>query len=541
MLSLIFLEMAIPAAVAHDDPVPAIIKAKVEQIGSAQGLHEADHTIASVTVLSELYKRKNFQLLWQKSIDIQDLLNEIEAIKKDGLDPDDYHFELLHSLHKRRSNSGASDPDLLVNFDLFLTDGLIRLFYHLTRGKLDPEILHPQWNLTGHINGHHPVDTIEKLIDTGELIQTIRGLKPQGFLYQRLKAGLKEYIGIQTAGGWHHVPEGPILRLGDTDPRVPALRRRLAITGDQEDDTSESEFYDDQLEKAVVRFQYRHRLATDGVVGKNTLAALNVPVAARIDQIRANLERARWVQYKPTGSFLLVDIAGYRAFFYRNNKVLWSSRIQVGNPVRRTPVFRSEIEHLVINPTWTVPSTILHQDIIPAVKNNPDYLKKRSLEIIDNSDNVIDLDRINWSKYANRRFPYKLRQNPGPRNPLGQLKFVFPNSHQVTMHDTPSKWLFMRQDRTFSSGCIRVEQPFELAQILLNNPETWNQESIKTAVDSSKTMLINLPEPVPVLLLYWTAGVGQNGEIHFKRDPYNRDRAVLEGLKTAFEQGKHSL
>jgi L,D-transpeptidase YcbB len=331
------------------------------------------------------------------------------------------------------------------------------------------------------------------------------------------------------------VPAGATLKFGVTDDRVPALRKRLSISGDLQGTPIASAFFDEQLEKAVKHFQRRHRLKVDGAVGANTLEALNIPVEARIDQIRVNLDRARWVLHAIGGKFVLVDIAGFQAYFFKEDGIIWESRVQVGRPYRRTPVFRSDIEYLVFNPTWTVPPGILRKDILPAVKKNPNYLKERNISVIDRQGNIINQDTIDWSQYPKRGFPYMLRQDPGPSNALGLIKIMFPNEHLVYLHDTPSRSLFESENRTFSSGCIRVEKPFELAELLLGNPVKWNQESFNAVIASKKPHTTILPEHIPVLLLYWTVAVDQDGEVHFKKDPYNRDRAVLEGLKEEFK------
>ena len=313
------------------------------------------------------------------------------------------------------------------------------------------------------------------------------------------------------------------------------------ITGDLEAEALNSENFDDPLEQAVIRFQNRHHLTADGAVGKQTLATLNVPVEDRIDQIKINLERARWVLHAISGKFVIVDIAGFEIFVYKNDQFLWTSRVQVGRPFRQTPVFKSEITYLELNPTWTVPPGILARDILPAVKKDANYLKDRSIRVIDRTGKIVNQDTIDWSKYSGPNFPYMLRQDPGPNNALGLIKIMFPNQHLVYIHDTPSKSLFERADRTFSSGCIRTEKPFELAELLLGDPDKWNPDSFKQIIDSGRTQSITLPKPVPVLLFYWTVSVRPDGTVRFKRDPYQRDAGVLEGLIGDFKFRKRPV
>jgi len=233
--------------------------------------------------------------------------------------------------------------------------------------------------------------------------------------------------------------------------------------------------------------------------------------------------------------FLIVDIAGFRLFLIRNDEIVWRTRVQVGTPYRMTPVFRDDIKYLVFNPTWTIPPGILAKDILPAVKKDPGYLARRRIRVLDRNGKPVDEKAIDWSRYSGRGFPYILRQDPGPNNALGRVKFIFPNEHFVYLHDTPSKGLFDRSDRTFSSGCIRVEKPFELARILLADDKKWSPEAIAGLVESAETKTVFLPEPMPILLMYWTVAVREDGTIGFKRDVYGRDGAVLAGLEEEFK------
>ena len=535
----IFLSLGV--ALASDDVIADIIRNKAEQIRSTQTLQIGDIQIASITVLPELYEKNRFKRLWTNSQNIEDLFNAIKEINEDGLHPDDYHFTKLAQIRSQIGSHASSNPERLADYDILLTDSLIRLGYHLYFGKVDPEGHHPHWNLSVEIDNEQPVVAIHEILEAGNLAREIEAFKPQSIIYSRFKSALKKYRTIKADGGWEPVPEGPTLKKGSMDNRVLLLRKRLKITDDLETDASNSENFDDPLEQAVIRFQDRHHLTADGRVGKQTLATLNVPVEDRIDQIKINLERARWVLHAISGKFVIVDIAGFEIFVYKDDQFLWTSRVQVGRPYRQTPVFKSEITYLELNPTWTIPPGILAKDILPAVKKDANYLKNRNIKVIDRSNNVVNQDTIDWSKYTGANFPYRLRQDPGPENAMGLIKIMFPNQHLVYIHDTPSRYLFDRTDRTFSSGCIRTERPFELAEILLDNPDKWNPESFKQVIDSQRTQSITLPKPVPVLLLYWTVSVKPDGTVRFKRDPYDRDSEVLEGLQGGFKFRKRPV
>jgi murein L,D-transpeptidase YcbB/YkuD len=257
-------------------------------------------------------------------------------------------------------------------------------------------------------------------------------------------------------------------------------------------------------------------------------------VETRIDQIRVNLERGRWVLHDLEDTFLIVNIAGFLVAYVKDHAVVWQSRVQVGKPYRKTPVFKAEMKYLVFNPTWTVPPTILAKDLLPAVQRNPTYLKDNKIRVLETNGKAVDPSTLDWSKYTARNFPYMLRQDPGTNNALGVVKFIFPNKHLVFLHDTPSKSLFEKETRTFSSGCIRVEEPLALAELLLDDPATWNRARINEVIQSQETKTVYLRQPLPVLLLYWTAMVEADDQVHFMPDVYSRDAAILEDLNAAF-------
>ena len=518
---------------AQTDNANVIIEDRIDELWTTGKLNIGYANIASKHWLPALYERNGFQLLWQNPQNVKDLLTDVGRVAEEGLNPEDYHLSQLLVLKLRLDENKSPDPSLLADYDILLTDSLVRLCYHTQFGKVDPESLDPAWNMTPQIHNKNPVAAIEKRLRTGSLAKGLNNIRPEIDYYQLLKGVLKKYRDIQDAGGWEPVPEGPTLKPGMTDQRIPLLRKRLSITGDYEGTVTDSEHYDEDLKEAVMLFQYKHRLKADGAVGKNTYAALNIPVKKKIEQIRVNLERARWVFQKEPSDYVAVDIAGFRAYHFEGINPNWSSKVQVGKPFRKTPVFKSKIKYIVFNPTWTVPPTILEEDILPRIKKNPGYLSKMKISVIDRNGLTVDPSSVNWSKYS-KNVPYTLRQEPGPHNALGRMKFIFPNKHFIYLHDTSSRSLYARKDRAFSSGCIRVEKNVELAEILLDDPDKWNQKNIKNLIDTLETKKVNLPEPMPVSLLYWTVRFDEKGKIIFKKDVYDRDGAVLNGLKEEF-------
>jgi murein L,D-transpeptidase YcbB/YkuD len=228
---------------------------------------------------------------------------------------------------------------------------------------------------------------------------------------------------------------------------------------------------------------------------------------------------------------VIVDIAGFEVSYFRDGQRLLHSRAQVGRPYRSTPLFRDSITYIEFNPTWTVPPSILKQDVLPAIKRDPSYLRSRNMQVLTMAGEVVDPASVDWQQYPRRGFPYMIRQQPGPQNALGRVKIMFPNEHMIYLHDTPSRNLFQRSERTFSSGCIRVEEIEELVQLLLDDSSKWNRSTIDATIDARKTRRVSLANPVPIYLVYWTVEVEEGGEVHFKHDPYDRDRSLLKALQ----------
>lgn len=529
LLCILFVPAATCYCLTYDDTVARIIREKLGNPPFSNGLYVGSCQISSLKVLPEVYRRREYLPVWTNADSVQNLMDAIQNSYQEGLDPNDYHINDINNLQKNIRSSISPDPSLTASLDILLTDAFIRLANHTNCGKEDPASSHPQWNLERKIDDIDPVEFIENALESQSLEQAINTWKINHPFYSRLKSALADYRALRDKGGWDKVPDGPALKKGMSDQRIPLLRKRLALT-DNLTASPDPLVFDDALEHSVIQFQKRHGIKEDGVVGKKALEALNVPLEERIDQIRVNLERARWVLRNLDDSFVLVDIAGFRVFYQKNNKIVWSCKAQVGQPYRDTPVLKSKITHIEINPFWVVPPTIFEKDILPEVQKNPGYLKKKNIVALDSSGRPVNPRKIKWSLYPGQNFPYTLRQNPGKDNALGRIKIMFPNEYFVYLHDTPHKELFSQEDRTFSSGCIRIEKPFELAELLLADPLKWNLSSLMKVVSSSKTKTLYLPRTVTVLLLYWTVEVDEEGIVYFKKDPYNRDTKVLEGL-----------
>jgi murein L,D-transpeptidase YcbB/YkuD len=530
--TLLAIALSFPGQVWGLDPMQEELSGRIDELQYSESPSIGDATLAALPLITEFYARRDFRPAWTRPATVDELVGIIGRIDEVGLDPDDYHLEPLQRLIGRTRGGAQASPEDRAGLEILLTESFVRLGYHLRFGKVNPADLDSNWNLSRSLGGRHPAEVIQAAIDSGSIEDFIRESLDYAPLHGRLKVYLAEYREIASRGGWPTVPAGLTLKPGTRDPRVVALRERLVATGELDRNQPASEMFDDVLEQAVIRFQRRHRLDADGFVGRQTLEELNVPVRDRIDQIRVNLERNRWVFRDVEDHFLAVNIAGFEVFVIKDRKIVWSSRAVVGRPYRRTPVFKSTMKYLVFNPTWTVPPGILRKDVLPAVRKDPDYLKQKNMSVIDSDGEIVDPATIDWSS---GRFPYQIRQEPGPNNALGRVKFIHPNKYFVFLHDTPSRGLFEREERLFSSGCIRVEHPLELAELLLDDPSKWDAAGIDKVLESGRIQTVMLPEPLTVMLLYWTVAIdSETGELIFLRDPYDRDGRVLDALDGDF-------
>ena len=526
---LVAIGFACGAAIAQDTVAEAL-RARIEQLRSGREVSVDGARIASRNLIPEFYERRGLRPAWTRPEQARALLELVEASSAHGLDPADYHAAALRRLAETPSGAAA-----VAGRELVLTDALVRLVYHLHFGKADPRELYPGWSFARSLGKIDPPAALEAMLAAPRLADAVERFAPQLPAYRQLREALVGLRAIEARGGWQQLAPGPSLKPGMRDARVAALRARLAVSGDLAPDAGAgAEVFDAALEAAVRHFQERHGFEADGAAGRRTLQALNVGVGARIDQVRVNLERLRWVARDLAGDFLIVDIAGFTARLFLDGRLAWSSRTVVGRPYRRSPVFRAEMRYLVLNPTWTVPPTILRQDVLPKAARDPAYLARSHMQVVDAAGNPVDAAALDWARFRGAGFPYQIVQAPGDDNALGKIKFMLPNPHAVYLHDTPSRRLFERSERAFSSGCIRLERPLELAVLLLDDAAQWSAQALRAAIDTGQTRTLPVKRQVPVLVLYFTAQAGEDGALRFSPDLYGRDARVLAALGAPF-------
>jgi murein L,D-transpeptidase YcbB/YkuD len=387
------------------------------------------------------------------------------------------------------------------------------------------------------------VKTLQEALNSGRIDESLQALSPPNPAYARLRTTLAQYRTLEQQGGWPQLEAGPKLQPGMRDPRVQVLRARLQASGDlspaagfpsggtdRNNAGKDEDRYDDSLVQAVRRFQKRHGLPTDGAVGATTLAALNVPVSARIRQLELNMERWRWQPEDLGQRYILVNITDFTLNVVENGQRVMNAKVIVGRTERPTPVLTATMSYLVMSPDWNVPPTIAMQDKLPILRKNAYALAKQNIRVFSPTGREIDPGQVNWNKVNNSNFAYQFRQDPGPRNALGRIKFMFPNAYSVYLHDTPSRGLFNSSARMFSSGCVRISNPIELAEYLLKDNPRWTRTAIESASQGTKQRTVPLREQIPVHLFYWTAWVDEDGTVNFRNDIYERDKRLVKAL-----------
>jgi murein L,D-transpeptidase YcbB/YkuD len=463
------------------------------------------------------------------------LLAAINEAAAEGLDPSDYQRRRIAEVVQRAARLRSQDKltaRRVVDIELLMTSSWLTLASHSLRGKTDPETLDAQWEIARRDGD--VVAALQDAIETGRVYERLRGMLPDEPGYAGLQDALTRYRRISEDGGWEPIPAGSTLRAGDEGERVKQLRERMGHTetvGGTE--AGNPAVFDAELESAVKRFQARHGLEPDGLVGGDTLAALNVPVRDRIRQIRVNLERRRWLPDDLGERHIMVNIAGFEMSVVDAGEIVMRQRVIVGRDYRQTPVFSGRMTYLVLNPSWEVPHSIASRDLLREVQADQRYIDRMGFDIFRGwgaNQQRIDAAEVDWQALSPQRMPYRFRQRPGPLNALGQVKFMFPNKHAVYLHDTPSRELFNRAERAFSSGCIRVQEPLALADHLLAGSERWSPDALRQALDSRREMTVALPQAMPVHLQYLTAW-GSDGRLELRRDIYNRDAAVADALE----------
>ncbi|WP_372987121.1 murein L,D-transpeptidase [Marinobacter sp.] len=535
LAALVVLMLPVPSVTAAGPSEPLV--QRIEALESGHPLRVLGEPLLAGETLSRFYENHGFQPAWSSPVHRRDLVEAIRQIANDGLNPADYHGALLSELALRAR--GDLPEDMQADIDLLFSDAFLLAASHLLEGKVNPQTIHAEWSAS-----RQPQDLAVTLADAlrnNTIAATLDSLRPTHRAYAKLMEARNRLTPL-LGHPWLPIADGPSIHPGNLDPRLPEIRRRLTALGDiqapadPETTVTDPTLYSEDLDLVIPSFQARHGLEPDGIIGKKTLAAVNLLPVERIRQIDASLERWRWLPQSLGEDYVIVNIAGFGLQLVMDGREALRSRVIVGQPYRQTPVFSDRIRYLVFNPTWTVPRKLMIEDLLPLIIRDPGYLERQGISVYQGwgaERQEIDPATIDWSSLSRDNFPYQLVQAPGPLNALGQVKFMFPNPYAVYLHDTPGQYLFGRQERSFSSGCIRVEKPMELAEQLLAGAPEWNRKNIDRLLEEKTPVTAVLPDPIPIYIQYWTAWVDEDGRIQFRDDIYNRDFRLLAQLRQA--------
>ena len=505
----------------------------------------------------QFYQKRGDAFAWiegrKPSKQMDELIGVLQRADRDGLDPALYNVATMTT---RRDEAGRGffsmkgfNENEAADLDVWLTYLYLRYASDLANGISNLSHADPKWKLRDKRTD--PAPLLQQALEQQRVAQSLEELTPAHTQYMALRDALAQYRDIAQRGGWPAVPAGLKLKPGQTHAAVPAIARRLAVTGDYTGAIDEQDqAYGAELQEAVKRFQRRHGLEPDGVVGHAVVAQMNVPAEARVRQIALNLERWRWLPRDLGERHILVNVPEYRLEVWEGNNVPLSMRVVVGKKDTPTPIFADDMTYIVFSPYWNVPSEIARNETVPSALRDPAFLQRTNMEVLDKSGNPVDAASIDMEAIEDYRF----RQRPGSSNSLGLVKFMFPNSYNVYLHDTPADSLFARATRSFSHGCVRVEQPEKLAQYLLGDQPAWTADRIADAMHAGTEKTVKLSRPLPVYLGYWTARVSADGILQFRDDLYGIDKRqmtllaqVIEKLKvhaaraaTTFDKGTQS-
>jgi murein L,D-transpeptidase YcbB/YkuD len=489
----------------------------------------------------QFYTHREFKPAWIEDASprpqMDDLIAAIGSARDEGLDPELYSFSLLQQRRQAASKGFLTkkgfDPREAGMMEVWLTYLYMKFASDLADGMSDLAHADPAWQID--TEKFDPLARLEAALDKNDVAQSLAALAPSAPEYQGLRKALAQYRELASKGGWPAVPATLKLKPGQRAPAVALLARRLAASGDftgSVPDGGDAAVYGADLQAAVKTFQRRHGLDDNGLVTPAVVAEMNVPIERRIAQIELNLERWRWLPRDLGARHIFVNIPDMRLDVWDHDRIPLSMRVVVGKKDTPTPIFNDRMTYVVFSPYWNVPPDIASKETLPAVMSDPGFLARTNMEVVDKSGALVDPSTIDLSNPAEYRF----RQRPGSDNSLGLVKFMFPNQYNVYLHDTPADSLFARASRSFSHGCVRVEQPERLAEYVLGDQPDWTTERIGEAMHGGEEKTVKLKAPLPVYITYLTARVSPDGLVQFRKDVYDVDSSQKARLAQRLER-----
>ncbi len=568
---------------------PAAIVAPSIKDSSIYELAQKVNTPASKSIFKQglyhpafvdsFYKMRNYEPVWHNGYTLYGqasyAIRQIENAAKEALKSEDYHGETLTKLYNEINQvydaKFMSDENFLSKMDLLITDAVLHYAHHLRHGRLNSDKIDIGWNIQNDKDADLAT-RLHKAMSGGGTQQFFDQSRPQHPEYKQLMVSLAYYQSLQKdKGEWKTNLKSGKLEVGMEEKEVAALRQRLffgetlpqtlndakasttrVLKTEVSMDTLRGAFakiieledsliltkidsihnpaiFDSVVFHKLVAFQRQHGIADDGVIGPNTLSVLNAPLKQRIQQIQIALEQWRWMPNEYSDFYVFVNIPSYQLDVYKKGEIDLTKKVMVGKTYHKTVIFNNHIRYLDLNPYWTVPYSIATKEILPKLKQNLSYLNRQNMKVFSGGK-VINPYNVDWSKVTRRRFPYTIRQEPGKKNALGTVKFMFPNKYNIYLHDTPSKSLFVKAERAYSHGCIRLDNPVQFAEYLLQDNPKWDAQKIEKVLEGKKNTRVSLDEKIPVYIAYFTAWVDENGVTRFQKDVYGKDKEVMKVL-----------
>lgn len=467
----------------------------------------------------KFYQANHYKTFWMDFNCRKSIISLFTKVEEEGLNSSDFDTKKILKLEK---SVAALTNKELINYDFLLTNNLNRYIHKTAIGSLNPKELYEDWDLKAK-----KISILQLLLNfqkKDSFDYAVSEIQPKHLVYKQLKHAL-QLINRYPDKSFTKLEIQEKIVLNDTNALLPEIKSRLMYWKDLKRQDSLTAIYDPATRAGVKRFQSRHGLAPDGVIGKGTIQALNYTKQYRKKQIIANMERWRWYPNQFENEYLLVNIPDYSLQLVRDQDTIRSHRVIVGKIKRNTPILSSKLSYVVFNPTWTLPPTILKEDVIPAATKDRSYFTTKNMSIYLGQTLVSAED---WDPKKAKSYRYV--QKPGAFNSLGLVKIMFPNRFSVYLHDTNSRGSFGREMRSLSSGCVRVQDPFVLTEYLIDDSEKWPQDSIKKVIEREKTLNVTFKKDIYLHLLYWTAWSDKN-TLQFRTDIYNLDAALYQKLR----------
>ena len=504
--------------------------------GEAGVLAESDYAVS----IEEFYTDREYMEVWlfngSLSRNGEELLEQIEDSKYDGLQPEDYHLERIYALsstpekeNKKFRNLSSEEK---VSLELLLTDAFFRLAHDLENGKVNPSSLDPNWKFEEKETENNYSEMLKEVAGGSSVEKTFEKLYPNSDLYAQGRKAIQELYTIQKNDTltWEFEPVEGAIEVGDQHAAIPALRKRLMFWDflkpyEMEDPT----LFDSTMFAGLQKYQESNGMNPDGIIGALVAESLNKSPQNLIDIASINMERLRWMPKMDWDQeMVLVNIANYQLDYMKNQDTAFTAKVIVGKEYNESPTFTAPMSYIVFSPYWNIPESITNDEIIPSVKKNPNYLSQKNMEVVDGNGAVVKASQVNLAKETG----YRVRQKPGGDNSLGLVKFMFPNDYNIYIHDTPARSLFERETRALSHGCIRIQNPDQFAKILIND-KSWDDEKIQEAMHQDTEEVVKLEREIPVVLVYMTFWAGEDGKANFRSDVYERDAALLKALRSS--------